>query len=124
MVITPDRATLLTGNSLRVICKSSMALDYCRFSVPGVGGLNLAPSHKPHEGLRYTGAGLQQGECGLEIPNVSERHNGNLVCTLGFVNSAIEGTGTMRLTVASKYTKSNQIQVILCFLQKRRQRRF
>lgn len=57
--VTPTHATLLQGNPLRVMCKSNQPLTYCRFTIAG-DGLSLAPNIPPHQGIRYSGNGLDQ----------------------------------------------------------------
>lgn len=62
----------------------------------------MSPTTPAHEGMKYAGGGLDKGECGIEISVVSERHNGVLACTMGYKTGSVEGSGYMRLTVASK----------------------
>lgn len=108
--IRPTKIILQEGETLTAMCRVGIAIDYCRWTVPGYNGLNLSPRIGPHEGIRYYGKSLENGECGITIQQVREKHNGILSCNLGYRTEPAESTGNMTLVIA-KAPKAPTINV-------------
>ncbi|KFB47481.1 hypothetical protein ZHAS_00015433 [Anopheles sinensis] len=78
----------------RLLCKTILELpiDICRFVDPSgeVHGLSdmMKPSAEAH--YRYHGAGLREGECGLEIVELEERDFGRWKCLFKVQNREYE----------------------------------
>lgn len=58
---------------------------------------------KDMDGIKYQGAGWKNGECGITIHNVDEKHNGNITCSLVPKSDTKELTGNIQIVVACKY---------------------
>lgn len=57
--VRPQRIIHLEGETLTAMCRVGVPISYCRWTVPGVGGLNLNPRLGPHEGIKYQGRSLE-----------------------------------------------------------------
>uniref|UniRef100_A0AAG5DLP3 Uncharacterized protein n=1 Tax=Anopheles atroparvus TaxID=41427 RepID=A0AAG5DLP3_ANOAO len=96
----PGRAVVgqLTGNAgdreQRLLCKTilDLPIDICRFVDPSGEVHGLSDKMKPSAGAhyRYHGAGLREGECGLEIVELQERDFGRWKCLFKVQNREYE----------------------------------
>lgn len=68
--IRPTKIILQEGETLTAMCRVGIAIDYCRWTVPGYNGLNLSPRAGPHEGIKYYGKSLENVSMKLLILSV------------------------------------------------------
>lgn len=64
----------------------------------------MQPPSDETSNIRYHGAGWEEGECGMTIRNVDEKHNGNITCALVPFSDSKEITGNIQIVVACKYS--------------------
>jgi hypothetical protein len=76
---------------------------YCRIEIPGSSsGLNMNEKVPKTSDYWYAGEGIQYGQCGITIRQMTDRQNGQFKCTLGFSDEQKESEGATIVTVASK----------------------
>lgn len=63
----------------------------------------MQPPSDETSNIRYHGAGWEEGECGMSIRSVDEKHNGNITCALVPFSDSKEITGNIQIVVACKY---------------------
>lgn len=101
------------GEKIDLLCKAPfqggarVPLLYCRFEVPGENPLRVTPDLRVPD-ITWFGEpnGLDQGECGITIQRVLDKHNGPVRCSLGAKGSSDEYIGILDLTVGGKWQKS------------------
>ncbi|KAK9886346.1 hypothetical protein WA026_015863 [Henosepilachna vigintioctopunctata] len=98
--VSPTNALVLPGRNVTFLCRVAVPLQYCRVEIPGEGSKNLNQGIPSDGNVKYFGAGLSSGQCGVTIDNVDERHNGDIKCTLGMSTESQESVGKMKLVVA------------------------
>lgn len=109
--VIPDHVIVKEGGSTQLTCRFGKNIKFCLFTINGSAPISVDDNYN-NNGIRYTGSGLANGECGITIDRVLNENNGQAKCTLG-VDGAVGGLveGFIQIIVASKYlikTKTNQ----------------
>lgn len=91
---------VLPGQNATFLCRVGVALQYCRIELPGGKTFNLNKLLPSNGEVSYYGNGLDAGQCGVNIHQVTEEDNGVVKCTLGIPSETAESVGTMSLIVA------------------------
>ncbi|XP_056633985.1 fasciclin-3 isoform X2 [Diorhabda sublineata] len=91
---------VLPGQNATFLCRVGVALQYCRIELPGGRTFNLNKQLPSNSEVSYYGNGLDAGQCGVNIHQVTEKDNGAVKCTLGIPSETAESVGTMSLIVA------------------------
>ncbi|XP_049547634.1 uncharacterized protein LOC125958385 isoform X1 [Anopheles darlingi] len=94
-VVTGGTVTASIGDRKeRLLCKTilDLPIDLCRFLDPAgeVHGLSDMMKPSSESRFRYHGAGLREGECGLEIAELEEKDFGRWKCLLKVRNREYE----------------------------------
>ncbi|XP_011496129.1 PREDICTED: fasciclin-3 [Ceratosolen solmsi marchali] len=101
--IQPDnQVAVKLGHSQTILCKAAVALQVCRFTIPGEDSLVLTPGQPSEDGIDYYGEGLDKGQCGVTISNIKERHDGNVTCYLTPGKGRSESYNSVRMIVAKQ----------------------
>lgn len=74
---------------------------FYRITIPGAPTLILSPDLSRNDGYHYFGAGLQSGQCGVQIDNIRKENHGEMKCFL--VVGDQEVTGTIDIVIACKF---------------------
>ncbi|XP_053622196.1 fasciclin-3 isoform X2 [Plodia interpunctella] len=100
--IEPRESVRRVGDNLTVLCQVNYPIDSCRITLgPTQTSYRLRPNdNDANQNVIYAGKGLESGECGAHIRQVTEDLNGNISCTLPPERGPVEITATMRLVVA------------------------
>jgi hypothetical protein len=115
--IQPDnQVAVKLGHSQTILCKAAVALQVCRFTIPGEASLVLMPRQPSEDGIDYYGEGLDKGQCGVTISNIKERHDGNITCHLTPGKGRSESYNSVRMIVASGYYVSSPLLLHLLLL--------
>ncbi|XP_044737272.1 fasciclin-3 isoform X2 [Chrysoperla carnea] len=110
--VEPSSVIALPGQTVEILCKVPLPLQYCRIVAPGFEPVNLHPkaTETNNNGLKYFGAGLAAGHCGATITRITDKNNGIINCTMGTPNEVKESAGHINLLVA-KPPKAPELDV-------------
>ena len=84
------------------MCRFGQPISTCRFVLPGEPvEIKLNPDWAPrNDNFKYFGAGLQQGQCGLEIASVRNEYHGNATCVLDPNDGLADAVGNIEIVIA------------------------
>ncbi|KAL5279304.1 Fas3 family protein [Megaselia abdita] len=80
--VTPENVIVKEGGSTTISCRYGQKINFCLFHINGSDSISVNEKYD-NNGVRYTGAGLANGECGITIDRVTSANNGQTKCTLG-----------------------------------------
>lgn len=106
--MSPETIIVKEGGSTTLTCKYGQKINFCLFKINGSAPISVTDAYD-NNGIRFAGAGLANGECGITIDRVLSENNGQAMCTLG-----VEGTagglveGFAQIIVASKIYQTIQ----------------
>jgi hypothetical protein len=101
--VSPRDPMVRVGQNFTFMCRVAKPLMYCRIQLPGMtSGLNLNEKTPSKPEYSYAGDSIQSGQCGITINRITDAHNGQFKCMVGFQGDADESVGTSNVTVASK----------------------
>ncbi|CAO1366583.1 unnamed protein product [Diamesa serratosioi] len=93
-VSTEPESSLATqeGQNVTLLCRYGLPIQLCRITIPGAPTLILSPENPRNDGYHYFGAGLQSGQCGVQIDNVRKENHGDMKCFLVVGDQEVVGT--------------------------------
>lgn len=97
----PNSISASEGATIELRCKMNQSIHTCRFYLPGITDeIKLNPSlWKTIEGYSFVGKGLNEGECGLKVYNVTKRLNGIATCKLDPNDGKPDAIGYINITI-------------------------
>lgn len=84
-----------------MLCRIAHPVTSCRFFIPGVQDeIKLNPSWSRSDNFRYSGSGLENGQCGVTINSVRKEYHGNATCHLDPNDGQLDAIGTIEIVIA------------------------
>lgn len=81
--LEPQKATFLEGETLTAMCSANQPISWCGWSgTRHCLGVVVKPGINLPERAEYYGKSIEKGECGIRIPNITEKYNGIFTCKL------------------------------------------
>ncbi|CAO1305735.1 unnamed protein product [Diamesa hyperborea] len=99
-VTTEPESPLATqeGQNVTLLCRYGLPIQLCRITMAGAPTLILSPENPRNDGYHYFGAGLQSGQCGVQIDNIRKENHGEMKCFL--VAGDQEVVGSIDIVIA------------------------
>lgn len=95
-----DEVAVRLDDSLKIMCTMGVPLQICRVEIPGERSTILTENQEPEDGIEYYGEGPKNGQCGVHISKVKEKHNGLFRCALTPEQGRVESYATVKIVVA------------------------
>lgn len=95
----------IDGSSVKLVCKNKLSADYCWFQHPSGKRISVSEDKPPHEDdeFRYSGTGINLGECGIEILKASTSDSGQWSCHMGTTGkAAVEASKEISVRVSGE----------------------
>ncbi|XP_053693731.1 fasciclin-3-like [Sabethes cyaneus] len=78
--------------NVNLTCRVGRPIGFCTVTLPNrEQQVALDPKISPRDGLQYFGNGLENGECGVTIDQITAAHNGQWKCSLFVDGVSVEG---------------------------------
>ena len=87
-----------------------------RITIPGAPTLILSPENPRNDGYHYFGAGLQSGQCGVQIDNIRKENHGEMKCFLVVGDQEVVGSIDIVIACKIKLFKLEDFKLIFCFI--------
>ncbi|KAL7291068.1 hypothetical protein TKK_0015200 [Trichogramma kaykai] len=99
--IEPDnQVAVILGQSQTILCKAAVPIHFCRFVIPGEPTLVLRENLPSDNVINYYGTGFANGQCGIKISSIQDKHDGEVTCYLTPETGQTESSNKVRLIVA------------------------
>lgn len=115
--VEPRETMLLEGETLTMMCRTKEPIYWCqwRFETNMLDNFEVRTKVFLPNGAEYHGKGIEKGECGMTIPNVTEKNNGVFYCNLMHVEHPInkeDGSLENVTVVIAKVPQAPEINVV------------
>lgn len=94
--------------TLNMMCFTAGSISDCSFFIPGEASeVILNPATPRSDNFRYSGDGLERGQCGIRILRVDKKYNGMAVCSLRSTIIGTKANVSISIRVFSEFNNSN-----------------